>query len=155
MALAHQVERKPSDHDIEQVVGTKVACRSTPKRALSQDGGDKRSPRYRRSGVCFPLWHPFPPRGQPRKADQPYADENRSPAVLCHQESGPKSADCRSALHSGNEDAVGEPAIVFGHMVRENFRACRNCHRLADAEHQPHHQQHHESMNNAGRHSRN
>src|SRR5436190_610728 len=58
---------------------------------------------------------------EPQQADESNANENGTPTVFGHEEAGAESADGGARAHTGNDDAVGEAAYVFGDVIRKHF----------------------------------
>ena len=62
----------------------------------------------------------------------------------------PKVPTAGPNLTAPLEYAIGEASVMLRQMEAEDFRAGGNHHRLADAKHQPHRQQHRESSYDTG-----
>src|SRR6266446_6458133 len=124
MLFVNKIEGEPGDSKIQRVRATKRTCCSGPKWTLPQNINHT----GRSSGVMsvrLTTWHPPHPSRQPCQAYQTDPKEYRLPSVICHQKAGTKRSRRRAEFHSSDDRAIGEPAIMFRQMVREDLRITR------------------------------
>ena len=90
--------------------------------------------------------HPFEPRRQPEHAAKAKDDENIPPTVALHQDATSENAQGGAELRSGINQRVGESALMFGKIGRDDFRVAWIRDGLSRAEQQPHYNQRGETM---------
>ena len=98
--------------------------------------------------------HALEPWQQPKQADQTKEKKKRTPAIPAHQDAAKEEAEGGSRIKAGDDDGVGQAALLFREIPGEDLRVRRVNHRFADSQNQPRRQQQREAAGKPRRCSR-
>src|SRR5271165_6717804 len=111
VALAHEIERKPGDEEIADVIVAEQADAGSPGRSQTQKFEKARHTSGAGLNCCGLLWLPLQPGKDPKEADEAESDEEGAPAESGHQQATKKHAEARPQDESRGDHGVGQAAM--------------------------------------------
>ena len=150
-AFVLEVGGQPREQEIPKVVAAKMSRECRPCDRSREDFAEAGAVVRHRARSLRRTRHPSEPRGQPQQAAETEDDEDRTPAMSCHEHSASEDAERGAELGARVNQAVRESALPLVEMRGDDFGIARVSDGLAHTEQQPEREQQREGVRQASR----